>query len=71
MPLWLSNANFNLQCEFVWHFFKDGNSPNLSLLPQKKHKTIHINAYFILKLRVEVYFYFLCMDLVADCLVAD
>jgi hypothetical protein len=31
---------------------------HLSLLPQKRHKTVRVNAYFILELRVEVYFYF-------------
>ena len=58
MPLWLSNANFNLQCEFAWHSLKDGNSPNLSLLPQKKNETVRINTYFIPELRVQVNFYF-------------
>ncbi len=76
MPLWLSNANFNLQREFVWHSLKDGNSPNLSLLPQKQNKTVHINAYFIPKLRVQVNFYFFVYVLsgwlrLADCHVSD
>ena len=49
---------FNLQREFAWHSLKEGNSWNLSLLPQKKHETVRVIAYFIPKLiGVKFYFY--------------